>query len=133
MAKNNNYKNGYEDGRKGFMSGSADEQYRHGYYNGKQQYDYWNDKNLYPDLKNELDHEPSPSKTAELSDTGVTAGTIFKVAFVWILIWAPFTLFFTWEDWIIQVIFWGGLAATMLTFIVWICSAIKEEREKKGK
>ncbi len=100
---------------------------------GNPEYDFWNDKNLYPDLRNDYDenHSSQTSQPSSLDDTEVGPGSVFVVIFGWIFILAPFALFFTWEDWIFQIIFWGGIALIVLVFVLWIYGAIEDERKKK--
>lgn len=95
---------------------------------GNPEYDFWNDKNLYPSLCHKEDSRPHPTNNNE--DSTVSAGSIFLVTFVWIFILAPLTIFFTWEDWIIQVIFWGGIIVIILVFAAWIHDAIEKEKHK---
>lgn len=89
---------------------------------GNPEYDFWNDKNLYPDLRNDYDDCGGGSKPGEMtgpSDTKVGGGTVFLTVFGWLFLMAPLALFFTWEDWIIQVVFWGGAAIVMLLVVMW--------------
>ena len=98
---------------------------------GNPEYDYWNDKNLYPSLQHKEDYSRSQqSSSLSDSDSKVGLGSVFLTIFMWLLIFAPFALFFTWKDWIIQVIFWGGIAIVILVFLLWLHSAVKEERQK---
>lgn len=128
MAKDKNYETGENDGRKGFMAHSSNSDYRHGWWNGKQEYDYWNDKNLYPGLR----HSNVGSRASSSSGDGrVGVGSIFVAIFAWLLVFAPFAPFFTWEYWIVQVVFWGGLVVIGLVFAMWIVSIIEEEKGKK--
>ncbi len=101
---------------------------------GNPEYDYWNDKNLYPSLKHEEDNIISQSQNSDtnLDDTRLSGGTVFLVTFVWLLIFAPFALFSTWENWLVQVVFWGGVVVVMLVFTAWFYEVIKEERESKN-
>lgn len=134
MSKSNNYKAGQKDGRAGFGPQSSDQEYRHGYRVGQQEYDYWNDKNLYPDLRNDDGIEQSRAgQSADLDDARVGLGSVFVAMFGWMVVFAPFALFFTWQDWVVQVVFWGGAAVIVLVFLLWLYGAIEEERGKKGK
>lgn len=99
---------------------------------GNPEYDYWNDKNLYPDLRHDDEISPSSQQNAAQNDSKVSAGSIFLVVFIWLLILAPFALFFTWSDWIVQVVFWVGAMAIILVFIAWFYRIIKEDRDKKN-
>lgn len=96
---------------------------------GNPEYDYWNDKNLYPSLRHDDDF--CPKRTTDSGDDKIGIGSVFVVIFGWILIMAPFALFFTWEDWIVQVVFWGGVIVIVLMFLMWICSIIEADRQKK--
>ena len=97
---------------------------------GNPEYDYWNDKNLYPSLRHEGDNFDNPPKarhhTEPLSDSKITGGSVFAVIFAWMVIFAPFALFLTWDNWLVQVIFWGGMAIILLVFVLWLCSATEE-------
>lgn len=129
MSKKDDYESGRQDGRSGFASNSSNREYRYGYSVGKQEYDYWNDKNLYPDLRHADDFQARSLTDSE--DKKIGLGSVFWVTFWWILILAPFTLFFTWEDWIVQLIFWGGVVVIILVLGLWIYNAVQEE--KKGE
>lgn len=98
---------------------------------GNPEYDFWNDKNLYPDLRNDYDDRPQPKQPVVPSNTKVGGGTVFFVIFAWIFFMAPFALFFTWQDWIVQIIFWGGLTVVLLVFSIWFYDVIKEEQREK--
>ena len=102
---------------------------------GNPEYDYWNDKNLYPSLKHGEDDIFSHSQNSDmnLDETRLSAGTVFLVTFVWLLIFAPFALFSTWENWLVQVVFWGGVIIIILTFAIWLYGAIEEEQQNKRK
>lgn len=133
MAKNDDYNAGRQDGRNGFVRSSSNRDYFNGYNAGKQKYDYWNDKDLYPSLRREEDGGFSRSHgSAEVGDGRVGGGSVFLAVFVWILIFAPFALFSTWENWIVQVVFWGGVVVVMLVFVAWFYGVIKEKRERKN-
>lgn len=101
------------------------------YHPGNPEYDYWNDKNLYPSLQHDNDIL-QPPHPANADDAGISLGSVFLTMFVWILIFAPFAFFLTWENGIVQVIFWGGLAAVVLVFLAWLCGAIEAEK-RRGK
>ncbi len=133
MTKNDNYNAGRQDGRNGFVRSSSNRDYSNGYNAGKQEYDYWNDKNLYPSLRHEEDDGFSrPKGSADVGDGRVSGGSVFLTVFVWLLIFAPFALFSTWENWLVQVVFWGGVVVVMLVFTAWFYEVIKEERESKN-
>lgn len=133
MSKQDNYDAGQQDGRNGFARNSTNRDYFHGYNAGKQEYDYWNDKDLYPSLRHEGDDGSSRSHkvSAGADDSRVSGGSVLSVVLVWLMIFAPFALFSTWENWLVQVIFWGGIVIVMLVFAVWLCGAIGEERRSK--
>ena len=99
---------------------------------GNPEYDFWNDKNLYPDLRNDYDKMPSQAKPyTDPDNTKIGFGSVFVAVFVWIFIFAPFALFFTWKDGIVQVLFWGGIAIIVLMYIAAFYNAI-QERKRKG-
>ena len=133
MGKQDNYDAGQQDGRNGFARNSTNRDYFHGYNAGKQEYDYWNDKDLYPSLRHEGDDGflRSQKASAEVDDGKVGGGSVLLAVFVWLLIFAPPALFLTWENWIVQVVFWGGMAVVMLVFVVWLYGMIEEERRSK--
>lgn len=135
MAKNNDYKAGQQDGRHGFARNSINREYFHGYNAGKQEYDYWNDKDLYPSLRHEGDDGFSRSQTASAGADGgrVSGGSVLVAVFVWLMIFAPFAVLSTWENWLVQLVFWGGLAVVMLVFVMRLCGAIEEERRSKTR
>lgn len=95
------------------------------YQPGNPEYDYWNDKNLYSSLRNVGD-DLRTSQPVSSEDAKVGIGSVFLTFLIWILIFAPFALFLTWENRITQIIFWGGLAIIVLVFIAWIFGAAKE-------
>lgn len=106
---------------------------------GNPEYDYWNDKNLYPSLRHEGDegyehdaphHSPRSFNAPE--DTKIGAGAVFVVMLGWMFIFAPFALFLSWKHWLVQIIFWGGIVLTVLTFILWLCGAIQEYYQDKN-
>lgn len=99
------------------------------YQPGNPEYDYWNDKNLYPSLRHDAEHAPTPP-SAKSGDSKIGFGSLFAVIFGWILIFAPFAFFFTWEDGIVHVIFWGGIVTIIITFIICIYNAIQAEKQK---
>lgn len=92
---------------------------------GNPEYDYWNDKNLYPSLRHNEDYPPL-RQSADFGEPKVGLDSVFFTVFVWILIFAPFAVFLRWESWVTQIVFWGGLAITMVVFILWICSVIED-------
>ncbi len=99
---------------------------------GNPEYDFWNDKNLYPDLKNDYDdnsrhHSARPSAP---EDTKIGFGTVFVAVFTWIFLLAPFALFFTWQDWIVQLVFWGGLMVIIIILAACFYNKIEEYKEK---
>lgn len=98
---------------------------------GNPEYDYWNDKHLYLSLEHEKDLPPE--KTASTNDAEIGFGAVFGVIFIWLMVFAPFALFFTWEDWIVQIIFWSGVILSLLTFVVAMHNAAKAERQEKQK
>ncbi len=100
------------------------------YQPGNPEYDYWNDKSLYPSLQHDNDALQLP-RPANAKDAEISLGSVFLTIFVWILVFAPFAFFLTWENWILQVIFWGGLAITVLVFLAWLCGAIEAEKQRK--
>ena len=98
---------------------------------GNPEYDFWNDKNLYPSLRDdeeEVFSKPQHHTTPEDHKTGF--GTVFAVAFVWLIIFAPFALFFTWEDGIVQFIFWSGIAIIVITYAIAFYNTLQEEKKK---
>lgn len=101
---------------------------------GNPEYDYWNDKSLYPSLRHVRDDGFSrPQKVSvEVDDGEVGGGSVLVVFFVWLMIFAPFALFLTWENWLVQVIFWSGVAVVVLVFVMWLREAIKEEYKSKN-
>ncbi len=98
---------------------------------GNPEYDYWNDKNLYPSLRYDESHLRTQRPT-ELDNPKVGLGAVVLAVFVWILIFAPVALFLTWGNWLTQVIFWGGWVIIMLIFVMWACSAIEEYRAERN-
>lgn len=101
---------------------------------GNPEYDFWNDKNLYPSLRHEYDdayppHQPDSSFSN--SDGKVGFGTLFSVIFMWILIFAPFALFLDWGNWLLQTIFWGGIAIILLVFILCLYNIYQDEKQRK--
>lgn len=102
---------------------------------GNPEYDFWNDKNLYPDLKNDADYAAQPASQSgnqpypENHKTGF--GTVFLIACLWLLFLAPFALFFTWEDGIVQAIFWGGLTLILITWALALYNACRDYKRKK--
>lgn len=134
MSKQDDYKAGQQDGRKGFARSSTNREYFHGYNTGKQEYDYWNDKDLYPSLRHEGDEGFSQSQTARAGADGgrVGGGSVLVAIFVWLMIFAPFAVLSTWENWLAQLVFWGGLAVVMLVFAMWLYGSIEEERRSKN-
>lgn len=97
---------------------------------GNPEYDYWNDKNLYPSLRNEGD-DLQGRRVNDLGNAEIRLGSVFVVVFIWMVIFAPVALFLTWESWVTKVVFWGGLVIIGITFIAWLCSAIESEKAKK--
>ena len=96
---------------------------------GNPEYDYWNDKNLYPSLRHDEDFQLAQS--TELDDSKVGFGTVFLAIFVWLLFLAPAAVFTTWENWLFQVVFWGGGAVILILFIVCLYNAYQEEQKKE--
>lgn len=135
MTKNENYEDGWRDGRNGSMRQSYDSEYRQGYSAGKQEYDYWNDKELYPSLRNDNSRSghSRTQTTSDLSDTRVGGGTVLSTVFIWLMIFAPFALFSTWENWVVQLVFWTGIAAIILVFAIWLYGAAQEEQKSKDR
>ncbi len=100
---------------------------------GNPEYDYWNDKNLYPSLRGDEDNFQSKGNaTSSSEDAGIGFGSVFVAIFGWMFVFAPLAFFFTWEDWIVQVVFWGGIAIILLIFVVAFYNAVQEEKRKKS-
>lgn len=97
---------------------------------GNPEYDYWNDKNLYPSLRND-GGDLRPAQSTDIGEGKIGFGTVFATFFMWILIFVPFALFCTWEDWIVQIVFWGGMVVIIVIFVISIYNAIQEEKHKK--
>ncbi len=96
---------------------------------GNPEYDYWNDKSLYPSLRNELDNGNVGSRDSTgLDDGKVGFGSVFAVVFVWLLIFAPFAIFFSWQDWFVQVVFWGGIVIVVLVLAVALYDAAQNQK-----
>lgn len=107
---------------------------------GNPEYDFWNDKNLYPDLKNDADypapdtssHPASSTRTAQTPEDHKTSfSTVFLVTFLWLPLFAPFALFFTWEDSIVQIIFWGGITAIIITYALAFYNAYQDHKRQQ--
>lgn len=99
---------------------------------GNPEYDFWNDKNLYPDLRNDADYPTPSARTPQIPEDHKTGfGTVFLVTFLWLLFFAPFALFCTWEDGIVQFIFWGGITTIVITYAVAFYNASQEYKRKK--
>ena len=99
---------------------------------GNPEYDFWYDKDLYPSLRDDEEEDfskPRHPSTPEYHKTGF--GTVFLVACVWMMLFAPFGLFFTWEDSIVQFIFWGGLIIIAITYVVAFYNAYQEWKRKR--
>lgn len=102
----------------------------HNYKPGNPEYDFWNDKNLYPDLRNDADYATQPTSKAP-EEHKTSFGTVFLVTFLWLLFFAPFALFCTWENAIAQTVFWGGLALILITCAVAFYNAFQDYKRKK--
>lgn len=91
MSKKDDYKAGFEDGQKGFASHSSNPDYRSGWLNGKQEYDYWHDAELYPDLGDAP--KKSPKNLGARLGNADDAGTSFGSIVVFLLLLTPFIAF----------------------------------------
>lgn len=100
---------------------------------GNPEYDYWNDKSLYPNLRHVGDDGFSRSQKidVETDDGRVGGGSVLLAVLVWLVIFTPFALFSTLENWLVQVIFWSGVAVVVLVFVVWLYGVIEAERQSK--
>lgn len=100
---------------------------------GNPEYDYWNDKSLYPSLRHVGDDGFSRSQKidVETDDGRVGGGSVLLAVLVWLVIFTPFALFSTWENWLVQVIFWSGVAVVVLVFVMWLYGVIEAERQSK--
>lgn len=97
---------------------------------GNPEYDYWNDKNLYPSLRHDKEYSQSQQSTG-FDNSKVGFGSVFFAIFVWLAAFAPFAFFLNWKNWITQVIFWVGLVIVALLFIMWVYDAVEELKTKK--
>ncbi len=105
---------------------------------GNPEYDYWNDKNLYPSLRHDFDVESHDSEKCEtehrpvnsLADHKIGFGTVFGAVWIWILLWAPLALVLMWTDWIVQLAFWGGIAIVVLLIIIAFYNAYQDEKQR---
>ncbi len=130
MTKHNDYQSGQQDGRNGFMGRSSNSDYLKGYYTGKQEYDYWNDTNLYPSLRRD-NNSSQLQQASRQEDAKIGIGSVFGALFVWILLLAPLSLFLTWDNWLYKMVFWGGVGIIVLLLLAWISNAIKAEYQRK--
>lgn len=130
MTKHNDYQSGQQDGRNGFIGRSSNSDYLKGYYNGKQEYEYWNDTNLYPSLRYDS-NSSQLSQASRQEDVKIGIGSVFRTLFAWILLLAPLSLFLTWDNWFYETVFWGGIGIIVLLFLVWISNIVKVECQRK--
>ena len=132
MSKNNNYEAGYRDGRNNSMQSSSDRGYRQGYSRGKQEYDFWNDKELYPSLRYEdktkrgdqlydpLAYQTSTLATMIGGSIGLTLVGWSFVGLLSFLFWIGGESGSWWFPWIWRIAFWGGIGFIIVISVIGI-------------
>ncbi len=144
MAKNHDYESGYQDGRNNMPKDAHNLDYKRGYGSGKQAYDFWNDKELYPDLLNDLDTNYSPRPATSSTDGSLTLGTMFfgSIALT-LLAWAfvGLMLFLLWiggsaGSFFFNLVFygalWGGIGFVVVMTVAGIAMAIHEKLPQRN-
>lgn len=143
MSKNDDYEDGYQAGRNGFLRGSSNSEYVQGYWEGKQEYDYWNDKNLYPSLRYDGEKHTEGAYDPLADDTstflGMVGGSIALVIVGWCLVGLILFLFWVggqsgswWFPWIWRIAFWGGVGFIVMMSIAGIAATAIEYHEAKN-
>lgn len=138
MSKNDDYEAGYQAGRNNFMKDSGSSEYEQGYAHGRQEYDYWNDKNLYPRLRNDTEYSEHHSSSSEPS---TLASMIFGSIALSLLWWclAGLILLLLWIggssdgfifQFVYQVSLWGSIGFIIIMSLAGIVMAIIEQSKK---
>lgn len=141
MAKKSDYEAGYRAGRNNSLKSDNGREYRQGYVHGKQEYDFWNDKNLYPGLRDDantrqssqyydpLEYDPSTLSTMIGGSISLAligwafAGAILFL--LWILGMSGSFLF----QLIFQVALWGGIGFIVVMSAVGVIMTILEKEK----
>lgn len=132
------YSAGYQAGRHNAAMNSSDLDYRQGYSSGKQAYDFWNDKDLYPSLRD--DNLASSSQHSSTPGDGplTLASAIFGSIALTLLWWAfiGFILLLFWiggrsGDFWFQLVFqfalWSGIGFIIIMTVIGIILAIMRQ------
>lgn len=107
---------------------------------GNPEYDFWNDKNLYPSLRHEGDREPEPTPYDPLEPTNEssTLGTAIGGSIVLTLLgwfFAGLLLLLLWLvglsgtflfQLVFRIAFWGGIVFVVIMSILGVIASIVE-------
>ncbi len=121
------------------MQSSSDRGYRQGYSRGKQEYDFWNDKELYPSLRYEDEakrdnqqYDPLAYQTSTLAT--MIGGSIGLTLVGWSFVGLLLFLFWIggesgswWFPWIWRIAFWGGIGFIIVISVIGIIMAVIEK------
>lgn len=138
MAKSDDYQAGYRDGRNNFLRNSGDRNYRQGYAVGKQEYDFWNDKDLYPSLRGdepEQFQQQSNPLSSDLPTLGTMIGGSIALAILWwafaglilLLLWIGGQSDSFWFHLLFQISLWGSIGFIVIMTIIGIITTIAEK------
>lgn len=141
MSKNNDHEDGYRAGRNGFLKNSSNPEYVRGYWKGRQEYEFWNDKSLYPDLCHNSERAVNKPYNPLADDTstflGMVGGSITLAILGWcfvgvilFLLWVGGKSSSWWFPWVWRIAFWGGIGFIAVMSVAGAILAIIEWWEK---
>ncbi len=141
MSKAEDYDAGYGDGRNNAARASGDLDYERGYFRGKQEYDFWNDKDLYPSLRDQ-DGEFVPQSSSSPSLEPATLPSIIFGSIGLTLLWWAFAgllLLILWisgssDSFFFRAVFhfalWSGIGFVVLMTIGGVVEVILRQIKK---